>query len=143
MNSKELYLPVIVEDFEVGDRVYCLTKEMDYGLFGTVKSIQESSVSVTMDNGGDLIVAIYLFGKTTGVRWRRCIDIKQVVAGSLLSSEVQDPETGEVSTTFCRVEKMIGDEITLTYLDDNKTFSLYATERSPMESILRNWVLEP
>lgn len=144
MNARETVdLPLIIDDFDPGDRVYCIGRDLTAtAFFGTVSAIQESSLTVSMDNGDKITVSLYLFQKTTGTRWRKCIPIQQVASGSILSYTGTDPETGEVVTVFSRVEKMLGDEIVLTDVDVNKTYSLYATEKNPLESLLRNWELE-
>lgn len=141
--SNHIPLPLIIEDFEPGDRVYCIPGSLvDPALFGNVSSIQESSLTILMDSGEKVTVPFIRFHRETGERWRKCIPIQQVGVGSILSSSGEDPDTGEWFTTFARVEKMIGDEVVLTYLDTNKTYSLYATERTPLESVLRNWEIE-
>lgn len=144
MTTREpVSLPLIMEDFEPGDRVYCIPGSLaDPALFGNVSSLQESSLTVVMDSGETLTVPFIRFHRETGERWRKCISIEQVSAGTILSYSGEDPDTGEFMTVFSRVEKMIGDEVILTDLDTNKTYPLYATDKNPLESMLRNWEIE-
>ena len=84
MEVKEEYVPYMIEDFEVGDLVYRVTKELDY-LFGRVTAARGKYVMVTMESGKDIGVRLSSFDKVAGRTWGKALDLDLLSIGDRIS----------------------------------------------------------
>ena len=84
MEVKEEYVPYMIEDFEVGDLVYRITKELDY-LFGRVTAARGKYVMVTMDSGKEIGVRLSSFERIAGRSWGKALDLDLLSIGDRIS----------------------------------------------------------
>lgn len=88
--TQEMRTPFIAEDFEPGDRVYCLHGDNPIELIlGTVVSVEENIVEVDGDNGRLYPVGIdkFRFEAFDGTLWGKILPIKQLQPGMRVSQK--------------------------------------------------------
>lgn len=87
MNTEEISLPFIAEDFEKGDRVYRYISATDKFLIGTVEAVEKGKITVLLDTGNRLKPKLSDFRNYEGtdVSWGKCLPIKDLHAGSVIS----------------------------------------------------------
>lgn len=84
MNTVEIReIPPIIEDFEIGNRVYFVNHKHDTIEYGTVTAILDSRLKVKFDNGKSRPVHISHFA--AGGWLGRCFPMDQLEVGSVVS----------------------------------------------------------
>lgn len=139
--KSEVKLPVIVEDFEAGDRIYRYSAVTGQLTLGTVEFAQDDKVFLKMDDGPRMQVNIADFQEIVpGVRrWGKCLPLEMVEEGSRLSIDYLG------ATRFTVVQEISPEKMTLL-LVDNPGYSDITewdlTNEDTMNFILRKWELE-
>ena len=83
--SQELYAPYIIDDFEVGDRLYHYVG-LNNGRLGRVEEIHDTFLLVGMDDGTFTDANIELFDEDSPYwEWDKIIDIEHLAVGSRIS----------------------------------------------------------
>lgn len=134
-------VPVIVEDFEAGDRVYRYSAMTDGLLLGTVKSTEPGKVLVRMDADVETIVPIDMFQEELHRNnyWGKCLPLEQVKVGSRLSIDYAG------ARRFTVVQELSPEKMTLL-LVDNPGYSDITewdlTNADTVSFMIRKWQLE-
>ena len=87
----ETMTPVIIEDFEIGDRLYRQRDDTGEVVFGTVEEVGSYFLNVRLDDGVFFEVSIDLFqsdanGQKNYVRWwAKSLDVSKLKEGATLS----------------------------------------------------------
>lgn len=84
METREVSVPYIIEDFSPGDRVYRV-HEKDGDMMGRVTSASGKYVIVTMDNGQEKRIRLSSFDKKPKRMWGKALDIESLSAGDRIS----------------------------------------------------------
>lgn len=85
INTQEAYVPLVIEDFEPGDRIYRYDG-LKKGSLGRVESIHDEVILVEMDDGTFEGAPIGLFDQDSPYwKWDKLINIEEVKIGSRLS----------------------------------------------------------
>lgn len=137
--SRNIKLPLIIEDFEEGDRIYRQSRMPDIIMFGTVTSITPDELNVTFDNGYEHAVNLDFFhdDPDAAFYYGKCLRMDQIWAGSVISVRT----LGETLTAT--VEFISEERIVFTYLEEpDVTETWVAKEGQSLEFLLRNWELE-
>lgn len=87
MNTEEIILPVIAEDFEIGDKVYQHALKTDTMRFGVVEHAQDEYIFVRMEDRSVMRVNLEDFqpNSTSYLRWGKRLPLEQVQLGDVLS----------------------------------------------------------
>lgn len=83
MEIVEVQIPLTVEDFEIGDRVYFLNHKHDIIEYGTITALLDPIVQVIFEKGIKRPVHVTQFGAGGWVG--RCFPIEQLEVGSVVS----------------------------------------------------------
>lgn len=86
METREVSVPYVIEDFSPGDRVYRVHKK-DGDTLGRIKSVSGKSVLVTMDNGEDRRVPISAFDFKRNRIWGKALDLDYLSVGDRISRQ--------------------------------------------------------
>ena len=146
MKTTETYVPYIMDDFEVGDRLYHYVG-LNKGKLGRIHEILDTSLLVEMDDGTFETARIELFDEDSPYwEWDKLLDVNAVKIGSTLSRT----EWGK--RLFAKVTKVIpGEEIVVAYSFDLKAGKepKRTVFKNPgkgseltLEHLLMGWVLE-
>lgn len=82
MESQEINIPLVLEDFGVGDRVYFVNGEHELEL-GVVNNLQASYVNFRMDNGKMRLFHINQFKSDSPMG--KCFPVNELKVGSVIS----------------------------------------------------------
>lgn len=144
MKNEVVNLPFIIEDFEVGDRVYFHDVTQNKSFLGTVWSIHNDDLMVTMDEDWMVRRApVSMFGKMDGTFtprvnfWGKCLPLQEIEEGSIISFASRGFKT------LATVKYVSDSKIHLGYDDpDTADDILYTNENRTIEYALLFWELE-
>lgn len=134
-------VPVIVEDFEAGDRVYHYSTMSDRMLLGTVQSTEPGKVLVRMDDNLEITVPIEMFQEELHRYnyWGKCLPLEQIKVGSRLSINYAG------ARRFSVVQELSPEKMTLLLVDNpgySDTTEWDLTNKDSVDFMLRKWHLE-
>ena len=143
----ETLVPVIIEDFEIGDRLYRQNNDDGEVVFGRVEEVHRDFLNVRLDNGPFFEVSIDLFkdddtGEKKYVRWwSKCLDLSSLEVGSTLSclDALNERHYSRV------IAFVLGDYITLEHRTPGMGLPYqhtYLESSKPLDYQLRNFELE-
>lgn len=138
----ESYVPYLMEDFSVGDRVYQETKDHEFRM-GRVTGTRNQSVMVAMDDGKKTGVRLSSFDRVGGRSWGKALDLTQVSVGDRLSYAKKD-----IKRVFATVVKFIPDEKIVLDIEMNgidggyHATQTYTSRNASLEWWLAKWELE-
>lgn len=142
---KENYVPLAIDDFEEGDRVYHAKGLRDSGL-GTVKEIYDTWLNVLMDTGEWKKAEIVLFDrKANNWCWDTVLDLTKVETGTEISRQAR---RGRVFATV--LQFVPNDSITLgrgtnlnkRQLTNSSPIVYQQHPGRPLEEYLLGWEVE-
>lgn len=144
MKNEVVNLPFITEDFEVGDRVYFHDVAQNQSFLGTVWSIHNGDLMVTMDKDWMVRRApVHMFAKMDGTFtprvnfWGKALPISELEEGSIISFASRGFKT------LATVKYVSDSKIHLVYEDSGVTDDiLRANENRTIEYALLFWELE-
>lgn len=142
MKVEEVDLPLIVQDFDAGDRVYRYAEKTDHILFGTVKSVEGRDIIIDMDSGLEFVIPVTLFRKRDprDFWWGKCLPLAQLKQGSVISCIWPHTDGERFVATVDAVTK---DSVTFTAVKDKEAKTTFAaTEKHSLEYIFRDWMIE-
>lgn len=155
VTTKEVWSPVIFEDFGIGDRVYRHDPVLKETTFGTIIDIETGSFKIKFDNEEDLpgqepltffayFIRDYMGKSTFRVEWGKALDLSQVNTGSVLSFMDYETKTRQYAqVTLYPTNKTF---ISLTFVDESGNMvgseMFYEESEKSLEFQLRDYVLE-
>lgn len=137
MEIQEITMPLSLDDFEVGDRVYVVGSNNDSLEFGTIKDIYNPHMNVLMDNGKMPLVHINQF--KDGGPIGKCFPVGQLNVGSVISFPY-----GAGKRFYADITDYVpGKYVELTYRKGKtKSALITAEEGRPLEFQLAFYTLE-
>lgn len=134
-------VPVIVEDFEAGDRVYHYSPMTDGLLLGTVQSTSPGKVFVRMDDDSEISVPIDMFQEelNRNNHWGKCLPLDQVKVGSRLSIDYAG------ARRFTVVQGLSPEKMTLLLVDNPGYSDITEWDLTNVDTVsfmIRKWQLE-
>lgn len=142
---RELQTPLVVEDFEIGDRVYCVFDGKKTK--GTVIPHRPGTfacVTVAMDSGWETVVNLTSFDKTISSfgYWGRIPRIEQLTEGNIITRF--EPFHGDVERIFAVLNFVVpGKRVAGHFLPDLKeTLDYNATLGGSLEDMLMDWEID-
>lgn len=145
MKTEVIELPFIIEDFEVGDRVYFHDVTKNHSSLGTVWSVNADDVTVTMDDDWMVRRApVSMFKKMDGEFtpradfWGKALPMKELEEGSIISYASRGFKT------LASVKSISESKIRLAYQDDDEAQDeiISSNENRSIEYALLFWELE-
>lgn len=149
----EIRLSYTVEDFEPGDRVYCLEDRVMTILLGTVRNIEGSTIEIESDDGGIHWVSIDTFDPAfyQGTMWGRVLPVGLLTVGARVSER---PFFSKARRRFATVTTLVlpkagepGQVCLLRDVDGRDKFlirelSWACNSMAELEECFMNWELE-
>lgn len=141
MNTQEIELPYIKEDFEIGTRVYRYISATDNAVFGNVVAVNDDHIEVQLDNRPKRIIKARLkdFRNHEGsvVVWGKTLPMEELYAGCPISLTTFGHKTTAIVTYVNE------DSITLCYDAPRKIWNTYhASKELSLEAQLMFWEME-
>jgi hypothetical protein len=125
LEATEALTPLIIEDFEIGNRVYFLNHKQDRLDYGTVTNVVEDRLEVVFDGFyRPVMIHISQFGSNAG----RCFDINAVEVGSVVSALSKGERFYADVTEYIPNEKL-----TIKYRSDGTVVTFCHTARNHIE----------
>lgn len=122
LEKTETFVPCIIEDFEVGDRVYRI-HDKDGVRLGRVTKAQGKTISVIMDTGEIKKANLSSFQREHGNLWGKALDLADLKIGDRVSCWGKSGRR-----TFATVLRMVPDESVTLALEI--TYDDHPTEKS-------------
>lgn len=136
MDTVELQTEPVIEDFEVGERVYFLNYKHNVIEYGRISGLYTSHMDVTLDNGK--IPLAHLTNFASGGPMGKCFPMDQLQVGSVISVF----HSGE--RVYADVIKITGERsVVIEYRNGkSKRVTIEATEGEPLEFKMACYILE-
>lgn len=108
VKTQEAYVPLVIEDFETGDRIFRYDGFKKPGSLGRVESIHDGFVLVEMDDGEFEGAPISLFDQDSPAwKWDKLINLDEVKVGSRLSRTEWGTRLFAVVESYVPSEEMV------------------------------------
>ena len=148
---EELSVPSILEDFEIGDRVWYQSDNRYAKIFGTVSEVSNTGVLLKTDAGSNVYIRSQWDAKESGNvlshSLQKSLLATDVVVGNILSKRIQPGLYGIAVRIHARVEEVIpGVKIIVGYEDapgtGEFTYRTFNGEWESIEQEMAGWELE-
>lgn len=159
METKEVFLSPVFEDFAIGDRVYRYDSYIEETVFGNIVKIKKGEFRIRLDDesvdgamissGQEVDVQFPAFERNSKgstyriVRWAKALDLSEVATGSVLSLVDYENQTRQYFNVLQFPTNKTFIRLTFKNSTGKLEHKLLADERSEsLEYQLRDYVLE-